>query len=117
MTTIKVTDAFGDKFEVEAGADGKTPVTPDNPPAKAELVDTAEDDTEAVSDDPLTTETSASVEETDADETEEEEDARPAGNASRADWVAFAQSEAGGSMTDEDLEGKGRDEIRDLYGE
>lgn len=42
----------------------------------------------------------------------------PAGNASRADWVQYAQFQAvdsGGEPTNEELDGMTRDEIRDLY--
>lgn len=40
---------------------------------------------------------------------------KPAGNASREAWVDYAKSPAGGELTDEQLEGQTRDEIRDLY--
>lgn len=43
------------------------------------------------------------------------DDEPPAGNASRDEWVEFVKTEAGGNKTDEDLEGLGRDEIRDQY--
>lgn len=33
--TVTMTDAFGNEFEVPVGADGVSPVTPNNPPLKA----------------------------------------------------------------------------------
>jgi hypothetical protein len=51
---------------------------------------------------------------TDADSTEETEGVEePAGNAGLDEWQAYAKSKG---ATDEDLEGKGRNDLRDQYG-
>lgn len=43
----------------------------------------------------------------------EQDDEQPSGNASRDDWAAWVIAK--GLATEEDLEGRGRDEIRDQY--
>lgn len=96
---VKVADAEGNEFYTEVGADGKNPVTVDNPPAKAKLPSSDDAKEDAPVESPP----------------EPENDGRPAGNASRDDWAAYAKTEAGGSNTDEQLEGMTRDEIRGLY--
>lgn len=49
----------------------------------------------------------------DSTEESEEGDGEPAGNASKEEWVEYAKSKG---ASDEDLEGLGRNEIRDQYG-
>ena len=87
------------------GADGE-PVINDGAPtatdADGQATDVAEEET-------TTTET------TEGGSEEASTSEQPAGNASRDEWVAYAKSDAGGNKTDEELEGLGRNEIRDLY--
>jgi len=139
VDTVTVADRDGNEFEVEVGIDGENPVSPDNPPAKATLLPPSgglsfeKHDSNSPSADEAKERYQVQVEnvtggteggDVDPDEVDEDgdvpketpdEDGKPGGNASRDDWVAYAKSDAGGNKTDEELEGKSRDEIRDSY--
>lgn len=111
VATVTVQDVEGNDMEVEVGVDGVNPVSPNNPPAKAEGAQAVLEQQQGIPDDerndstvPVTGDGEGGA---GGDGSEE-----PAGNASRDAWVAYAKSKG---ATDEDLEGMGRDDIRDTY--
>lgn len=135
-TTVTRTDAEGNEIEVEVGADGENPVSPNNPPLKATgyisedaykaslgesvVGEAIANEQEPVGDEEATLEAEG-VEKQDAgqglnpsaEDGEEEEDEAPAKSASKADWVDYAVSQGADR---EEAESSTRDDLAKTYG-
>lgn len=85
--TVTREDAYGNKIEVPVGADGKNPVSPENPPVKAQ--DFMSEDAYARPEEEAPTPAS-------------EEDSAPAKSAPKSDWVAYAVTKGADATEAED---------------
>lgn len=98
--TTTVTDQFGNELEVEVGLDGKNPVSPNNPPAKAaqyineDAYDRSEDST--------------------SEAEEAEGDGVPNKSASKGDWVDYAVSQG---ADEDEAEAATKDDLIATYGD
>lgn len=99
--TVTVTDKYGNEVEVEVGIDGKNPVSPNNPPAKA--IHYINEDAYDRSDAP-------------APEAEEEteDDGAPAKSALKEEWVEYAVSQGADR---EEAESSTKDDLIATYGD
>lgn len=119
-STVTREDAYGNEVEVEVGADGENPVSPNNPPAKAVMF-MSEDAYASTKEEEVVPEAEEEpeedVEEEPEEEAEEEDDESvaeaPKKSASKAEWVDYAVSQGADRAQAEDST---RDDLIAAYG-